>query len=402
VKTDFDVIIVGGGPVGLLLASLLKKQGKRIRVLEKRARPVAHSAAIGITPPSLHILDKLGLTEDFIAAGVKVRDCFVHGQSGRLGCMTFRDIPDDHRFVLALPQVTTISLLQQHLGAEFIETGCEAHSVRQASDHCVVQTSAGDLTARHVVGCDGWRSRVREWIGGKAPVHTYDRHFIMGDFVDRTDFGSEAHVFFTSAGSVESFPLPGGKRRWILQTDRRLENPPEGFVSRLTHQRTGITLAVADQVSVSAFTPHHFNCDRYYDGRVILCGDAAHGMSPIGGQGMNTGFADAEFLAEVLSYSDPAALLPAYSRFRRQAARSAIRRAHWGMWFGTWRGRVCCLLRDALLRLLLGQGPLSRRMGAFYAMLTIPFNTLARVPLAGLRLRASTTLTGIESASEPG
>ena len=138
-KTDFDTIIVGGGPVGLLLACLLKKQGLRVRVLEKRTQPIPHSAAIGITPPSLHILSKLGLTSEFIDAGLKVRDCFVHGQSGQLGCMTFRDIPDEHRFILALPQVTTIAILQKHLGAEFIETGCEVTEVRQSADHCVVR-----------------------------------------------------------------------------------------------------------------------------------------------------------------------------------------------------------------------------------------------------------------------
>jgi 2-polyprenyl-6-methoxyphenol hydroxylase-like FAD-dependent oxidoreductase len=138
-------------------------------------------------------------------------------------------------------------------------------------------------------------------------------------------------------------------------------------------------------VNESVFTPRRFNCDRYYDGRVILCGDAAHGMSPIGGQGMNTGFADAEFLAEVLAKPDPLALLPAYNRFRRQAAKTAIFRAEWGMWLGTWRGQLRSVLRDVILKFLLCQGPVARRMGPFYAMLTIPFNTLARVPQASLR-----------------
>lgn len=388
-KTDFDAIIVGGGPVGLLLACLLKQQGKRIRVLEKRTQPIAHSAAIGITPPSLHILEKLGLVDEFIAAGTKVRDCFVHGQSTRLGCMTFRDIPDEHRFILALPQVTTIAILQRHLGAEFIETGCEVSGVEQFDDHCLVRSSAGELTAAYVVGCDGSRSRVREWTGMKAPVHAYDLHFVMGDFIDRTEFGNEAHVFFTATGSVESFPLPGGQRRWIVQTETRLDQPPRSLVSELTRQRTGIDVPVADQVNESAFTPHRFNCERYYDRRIILCGDAAHGMSPIGGQGMNTGFADAEFLAEVLSHGDPALLLPAYSRFRRKAAKTAIFRAQWGMWLGTRKGWTRSVLRDLLLRFLLRHELLAQQMGRFYAMLTIPFNTLARVPQAILQQRTS-------------
>jgi 2-polyprenyl-6-methoxyphenol hydroxylase-like FAD-dependent oxidoreductase len=108
-------------------------------------------------------------------------------------------------------------------------------------------------------------------------------------------------------------------------------------------------------------------------------------MSPIGGQGMNTGFADAEFLAEVLAKPDPLALLPAYNRFRRQAAKTAIFRAEWGMWLGTWHGQMRSVLRDVILKFLLCQGPVARRMGPFYAMLTIPFNTLARVPQASLR-----------------
>lgn len=384
-KPELDAIIVGGGPVGLLLACLLQKRGLSFRVLEKRTQPITHSAAIGITPPSLHILDQLGLAREFIEAGVKVYDCFVHGRKSKLGRVTFRDIPDEHRFILSLPQATTISILQSHLGTECMQTGCEVTGITQHADHCVVQTNAGEFTTRFVIACDGARGRVREFIGMQAPVKPYDCHFVMGDFIDRTDFGDAAHLFFTPTGSVESFPLPGGQRRWIVQTDQRLDAPPKGLVSYLTHLRTGINVPSADQVNESVFTPRRFNCDRYYSHRVILCGDAAHGMSPIGGQGMNTGFADAEFLAEVLAKADPLALLPAYNRFRRTAAKTAIFRAEWGMWLGTWRGNARSALRDVILKFLLCQGPVARRMGPFYAMLTIPFNTLARVPQASLR-----------------
>ena len=100
---------------------------------------------------------------------------------------------------------------------------------------------------------------------------------------------------------------------------------------------------------------------------------------------MNTGFADAEFLAEVLSQIDPFPLLRDYNRFRRKAAQAAISRAEWGMRLGTWRGSARSGLRDGIISLLLNHSSISARLGPFYAMLTIPFNTLASVPCAGLK-----------------
>lgn len=153
-------------------------------------------------------------------------------------------------------------------------------------------------------------------------------------------------------------------------------------------------LPLEDQVNESSFTPRRLNCDSYHDRRLILCGDAAHVMSPIGGQGMNTGFADAEFLAGALSVCldrpDGAAhALTAYSRYRRKAANAAIRRAGLGMWLGTWAGMPRSLVRDFILRHVLCNGPLARYMGPFYAMLTIPYNTLERVPLDALTPRTT-------------
>ena len=272
--------------------------------------------------------------------------------------------------------------------------GVEVVGVTSSGDAATVECRRSDaedkplrITARWVVACDGSRSRVREIAGIRAPGRTYARHFVMGDFVDRTDLGDEAHLFFKAEGSVESFPLPQGLRRWIVQTPEPVRHAPEGFVAGVVKRRTGFDLSSQDQINGSAFTPHRFNSERYHRDRIILCGDAAHGMSPIGGQGMNTGFADAEFLAEILPAmlqrgEPPALLLAAYNRFRRKAAGSAIFRAEWGMWLGTWRGRMLSRVRDFLIRDLMCRWPLAAHMGPFYAMLTIPFNTLERVPLA--------------------
>lgn len=383
-----DVAIVGAGPVGLLLACLLRARGLAVLVLERRSTPSVRSAAIGITPPSLRILERIGLSEAFESAGVKVRDCHLHGARGRLGTVSFRDIPDRRRFILSLPQAEVAARLRARLGGDAVRDGWELDSLEQLTDRVRLRSTSGaTVEARFAVGCDGGRGRVRELLGIPAPGRAYGCHFAMADYVDRSGLGDEAHLFFTPEGSVESFPLPGGRRRWVVQTDRRLGDVPEGLVCRLARERAGIGPDPADRLpGASTFTPRRFHCARYHDGRVALCGDAAHGMTPAGGQGMNTGFADAEFLAEVLASPDPSALLPAYGRYRRRAAAAAIFRAGWGMSLGTWRGRLASRLRDALLGLVLRARPLGRRMGSFYAMLTIPHNTLAAVPPSALRL----------------
>jgi 2-polyprenyl-6-methoxyphenol hydroxylase-like FAD-dependent oxidoreductase len=396
--TGFDAAIVGAGPVGLLLGCLLGASGLRVLILERRTRVPALSMAIGITPPSLRLLGKLGLDAEFTARGVSIRDCFIHGDSGHLGRVTFRDLPGEYRFILSLPQADTITLLQEKL-AEYpsvtLCTGAEVVDVAQDDAGCRIAYTLGDggsietAAARFVAACDGGRSPVREMIGVRAVGSDYRRHFVMGDFLEDSGLKDEAHLFFTATGSVESFPLPGGRRRWIVQTDRRLDRTPDDFISATVFERSGIVLSPARQLNQSAFTPRHFNCDRYHEGRVILCGDAAHGMSPVGGQGMNTGFADAEFLAgalaAILLRGAPAqVLLGGYDRFRRCAARSAISRAGWGMWLGTWRGKPLSLLRDFIIRHILCRGMIARRMGPFYAMLTIPYNSLERVPLKEL------------------
>ncbi|MFZ9344694.1 MAG: FAD-dependent oxidoreductase [Opitutales bacterium] len=380
-----EVAIVGGGPVGLLLARLLVLGGARVTVFERRASPCSHSAAIGITPPSLRILRKAGLLEDFLAAGVRVRECFVHGRRGRIGTVSFRHIPDEHRFVLSLPQADTVALLRRSLPKGVLVDGCEVTGVRQVRDGCMVSTPQGERAFDWVAGCDGFRGPTRTFAGIPAQVRPYGCHFVMADFVDRTELGDEAHLFFRPEGSVESFPLPGGLRRWVVQTADHLSEPPSDTVVRLTRERTGFALSEADQSQLSPFTPHRYHCPRYREGRIVLCGDAAHGMSPIGGQGMNSGFADAEFLARALLDAEPAAILPAYERCRRRAVRTAMFRAEWGMALGTLRGRVGAAARDFILGGLLSRWPFASRMGAFYAMLTIPYATLDHVSEEALR-----------------
>ncbi len=387
-STDHDIAIVGAGPVGLLLAGLLGQKGLRVLIVDKRTEPLTHSQAIGITPPSLEILAHLGLDEEFVRRGVPIRDCHVHGQGGYLGCASFREIPGAHRYILSLPQQMTLSLLESKISTMPNVTLHRSMAITQIEQDAESVTLSGEgftSTARWLVGCDGHKSRVRELIKMRGKGAPYGCHFLMGDFIDRTTLGDDAHLWFTQDGAVESFPLPDGRRRWIVQTKQAMPETKRGIISEIVRQRTGLDLAIEDQQNQSPFSPRWMQTEQYHDGRVILCGDAAHLMSPIGGQGMNTGWADAEFLAEALRAIEQRGqaalpLLEAYDRCRHSASNAAIVRAARGMWLGTRTGCVQSWLRDVFMRECLFKGPLSRRIGPYFAMLTIPYNTVKRVP----------------------
>jgi 2-polyprenyl-6-methoxyphenol hydroxylase-like FAD-dependent oxidoreductase len=229
-----------------------------------------------------------------------------------------------------------------------------------------------------LAGCDGGDSRARTLAEIVTTGDSYPQTFVMADFADASGFGREAHLFFTRHGSVESFPLPGDRRRWIVQTLQLLRPPPPGLLVDTVRQRTGVDLVDSDCSFESAFAVRHRLAQRYFQGRVALCGDAAHLMSPVGGQGMNVGFGDAVALAGVLTRglrrgADAEPLLADYSRRRQAVAKIAIDRAARGMWMGTRRGRLAGLWREPLLRLLLSP-PLCRKLPAYFAMLTLPAN----------------------------
>ncbi|MBL9131733.1 MAG: FAD-dependent monooxygenase [Verrucomicrobiaceae bacterium] len=385
---DHEVAIVGGGPVGMLLACLLGQRGIRVVVLEKAVHRETWSQAIGITPPSLQILSRLGLDEAFVSRGVPIRDCHVHGQSGQVGTASFREIEGRHRYVLSLPQAVTLQLLDaeaaRHPGVKVLR-GVEVSSKKQDEGGVTLTLGTETLRAAYVVACDGHRSRIRELMRVRTTSKSYGCHFIMGDFEGHSGLGEDAHLFFTSDGAVESFPLPENKRRWIVQAQ-------EGSIPQLVRQRTGILLDPSAQIDQHAFSPRRLDCEQITDGRVLLCGDAAHVMSPIGGQGMNTGFADAEFAAEVLhailrrgEAAEP--LFAAYDRIRRRAASIAATRAALGMGLGVWTGPWKSRLRDFIFRRLVFGGPFAKLVGPWFAMQSIPGGTLEKVACAQTRRR---------------
>ena len=381
-----DVVIVGAGPVGLLLANLLAREGLSVALIETRREPRHQSMAIGITPPSLDILETLGLAESFLRAGVCIRRAFVHETGHVAGALTFEEADPARPFILSLPQLETERLLAGRLATEprvAVHRGWSVEGVEQDRDGVRVTASESNtgrecaFSARFAVGCDGAHSAVRELARFRVRRKAYAPSFTMADYVDTTGLGATAHLFFGAERPVESFPLPGGLRRWIIRTGWREETdlvePLETSIARLA----GFVVPPAACVWRSGFRPRRHEATRFYRGRVVLCGDAAHGMSPIGGQGMNVGFGDATHLAcalaGIIRYAgNPRALLAGYDRARRHAFRRAAARAAIGMALGTWTGHARSRLRAAIVAVLLDHAPTHRAAARWFTMRSLP------------------------------
>jgi 2-polyprenyl-6-methoxyphenol hydroxylase-like FAD-dependent oxidoreductase len=160
----------------------------------------------------------------------------------------------------------------------------------------------------------------------------------MGDFLDTTDDGDAAVLYLETGGIVESFPLPGGLRRWVVRMGSPTE-PTAALVTELIRERTGVRVDPAGNSMLSGFEVRSRLAERFVAGRTVLVGDAAHEISPIGGQGMNLGWLDVGHLAPLIAANlrdgaDVGALLHRFNRDRRRAAATARRKAHLNMALG--------------------------------------------------------------------
>jgi len=366
-----DVVIVGGGPVGILLGCLLAVRGVDVEVLEQRRQPSMRSRAIGIHPPSLGALEQIGVADDLIARAVRIRGGVVSCDGRTLGRLSFAEAAARYPFVVALPQYETEALLRarfEQLRPGALRQGVAVLGVRDLGDHVeVTARGGGPIRARYVVGADGARSVVRDALHIGWTTRGGGETYLMGDFAEpgaggagfASGFASgsgEAVLYFERGGVVESFPLPKGRRRWVALTEGLVTDAGSADLAGIIRDRTGVVLPPSADPP-SAFSVRQRLADRMLAGRVMLVGDAAHEISPIGGQGMNLGWLDAVALAPAvaLALADPAsaeAALADFDRRRRRSARMAVRQAGFNMAMGRPASGVRLRARNALVRVL--------------------------------------------------
>lgn len=396
---DCDVLIVGAGPTGLVLALWLVRAGVRVRIIDKAPEPGTASRALVVHARTLEFYRQLGIAGRITAAGLPFAAINLWVRGRRRAHVRIGDVgrgltpfPE----MLILPQDVHERLLiaaLQSLGTE-VERSAALTAIDQRDDavNATVVTAGATLriTARFAVGCDGAHSAVREALSVGFPGGTYERLFYVADVEASRLMNKELHVALDEADLLAIFPLAGEQRGRLLGTVR-----PDAVhrATPLTWEDVSPTALAHLGVEVSrvnwfsTYHVHHRVARTFRRGPVFLAGDAAHIHSPVGGQGMNTGIGDAVNLAwklaDVVHGRLNASVLDTYEPERIAFARRLVATTDRAFVLATRDGPVARLVRLRAIPLVL---PLAMRVGAVRRWM---FRTLSQTAIEYRRSRLS-------------
>jgi len=302
---DIDVLIVGAGPVGLLLANECARRGLSARIVETRAGQSEHSKALAIFPRTLEIFDMAGVVGPFLEAANRVTRVAVVAHGRELAHVRFAPEETPYPFIAMVPQDVTETLLAEALQRKgrAVEYRTTFVSAEQRGDR-VVGTLDRDgqrteVSAAFVVGCDGAHSAVRHLLNLPFEGAQYEDLFLLAD-VETNDAlpADELQLCPSEFGPAAIFPMSTTRRRVVATFDRQEGDAPSlELVQNILRERAPEGIEARSLIWSSYFRIHHRQVAELRVGRMFVAGDAAHIHSPFGGQGMNTGLGDVWNLA---------------------------------------------------------------------------------------------------------
>jgi 2-polyprenyl-6-methoxyphenol hydroxylase-like FAD-dependent oxidoreductase len=328
-----NVIIVGGGPVGLLLGSELALAGIPVVLLERREETDPRSPGMAINGAVVELLDQRGLLDEIRGQALELPAAHFANLWLDLSILTGR-----HETSLIIPQRRLEKALEERaltLGVE-IRRGVEVTGIEQDADGVAALTTAGRVTGAHLVGADGWDSTVRRLAGIGFPLRGDAFYGIIGDIeADWADLLPEqvGASYCPVGGTYAGTPTEPGVCRistaeWgVAPADPNAPVTIEELNERVL-RLTGTEFKDARPRWLARVGNPTANADAYRSGRVFLAGDAAHVFFPFNGQRISTGLQDAVNLgwklAADLRGTAPEGLLDTYQSERRPAVEWAI------------------------------------------------------------------------------
>jgi len=363
------VLVVGAGPVGLVLACELARRDVPVRVIDRLERPTDESRAIVVHARSLEMLQRIGVIDDFLGAGIRTTAMTLHSGGDELGRLELDMVDSPFPFSLTLPQTATEAILAARLEAfgGRVERGCELTGLEQDDAGVRAVLASGEhIEASCIVGADGAHSTVRAQMGERLDGSFEGPAFVLADVDAEHDLERHSmHTFFSRDGVFLLFPLPGDRARVIAQAGAADGEPTIDSVQALADTRAG-GIRVTSAHWLARFEVHHGQVRSYRRGRVFLAGDAAHVHSPAGAQGMNTGMQDAFNLGWKLAlwlqgHAAPS-LLDSYQDERRPVAAQVISQATALTRVGTVRHRGARELRNHALHFATGLASVRKRL----------------------------------------
>jgi 2-polyprenyl-6-methoxyphenol hydroxylase-like FAD-dependent oxidoreductase len=293
-----QVLIIGAGPTGLVLALWLRRLGVEVRIVDKTAEPGTTSRAVAVQARTLEFYRQIGLADAVMARGREVSAANMWVAGRRVARAVFGDMGagiSPYAYALIFPQDEHERLLIDRLSdaGTSVERETEFIGLEERGDRIVARLKGADgrldsCEAAFVAGCDGAHSRVRETLSIGFTGGTYEHLFYVADVeAGGPVMNGEIHVALDRADFVAVFPLDDGHRARLVGTVRD---------EAQTHARESVTwhdvsrrviewmrIEVTGVHWFSTYHVHHRVADRFRSGRAFLLGDAAHVHSPVGG-----------------------------------------------------------------------------------------------------------------------
>jgi 3-(3-hydroxy-phenyl)propionate hydroxylase len=350
---QFDVCIIGYGPVGAALANLMGMSGLRVVVLEREPSAYHLPRAVALDGEGMRLVQTMGLAEQLLPLLSVSRNIRHVSADGKLLLLISRGGigPEGWNNAYRFYQPEFEMVLRNgvtRFATVDVRLRCEAFSLDEFADHVGVRyenLAAGELaqiTARYVVGCDGARSTVRRFMGAALQdLRSHERWIVLDmilenpprgvpEAADETGRVVDAIQYCDPARPTTFVPMPGNRHRWEFMLmpgdDPATITKPERVYEMLKPWRIDPATSVIERAVIYTF--HSALSTRWRRDRLLLAGDAAHQMPPFLGQGMCSGLRDTANLAwkldAVIKDGAPDSLLDTYESERSEHMRAYI------------------------------------------------------------------------------